>query len=179
MNRDEPLDNSQGILNKFSYCVYSIRNLIIIILDTSTRYGIMPSITTTQEVMLLQLQYVAESCGLRRTYLPESGDIPTISADIEPPEADTVTKDSAQALLRKTQPDIEWLPSLKTYLDRVERLSKTSHDRPITVPEGFPRHIDAARVWSGDDFSDSEVYIVRLNEHDVLEVKSALAFLKG
>ena len=138
----------------------------------------MPTITTSREVNLLQLQYTADSCGLRRTYLPDLGDTTTNSADTELHKAGIIALEPHETLLGNPQPDIEWLPSLKTYLDRVKRLSMTAYDRPTTVPEGFPESIDAARVWSGDEFSDSERYIVRLSEHDVSEIKTALASFK-
>ncbi|GAB1312430.1 TauD/TfdA-like domain-containing protein [Madurella fahalii] len=78
-------------------------------------------------------------------------------------------------------PDIEWDPSLATYLERVDRLASSrgeaSHQ---TVPCGFPAIIQSPRVWRGSDFDDESKYIYNLSSHDVEEIcAAARAFIIG
>ena len=73
-----------------------------------------------------------------------------------------------------SQPDIDWIPSYKTYRDQVARLSKITLSRPKSVPEGWPTQVKA-RIWTGSDFADTEKYLFRLSEGDVTEIENALA----
>jgi hypothetical protein len=78
-----------------------------------------------------------------------------------------------------SRPDIEWIPSRDTYLERVERLAKSRSELPSAVPDGWPEKVDAPRVWTGSDFSDPAQYVVEFNQDDIAEIESALAHLKG
>src|SRR5450432_3440511 len=108
----------------------------------------MVSITTSRDATMLQLQYDAEAIGLRRSYLNTPRKQPSISIWEE--------KVANDAIQDESRPDIDWHPSYKTYQDRVERLLSLRGSRPNTLPEGFPKAIQSARVWSGSDFQDIE-----------------------
>ena len=78
------------------------------------------------------------------------------------------------------RPDIEWIPSHKTYTKRVEQLKLNCRDRQTTLPEGWPGKLDAARVWSGSDFKDDmEKCILQFEESDIAEIENGLAHFKG
>jgi hypothetical protein len=77
------------------------------------------------------------------------------------------------------RPDIEWMPSYQTYLDRVERLAKWEQDLPKTVPDGWPIQVDLPRVWSGVDFKDTEKYVLKFTGNEIVEIEAALAHFKG
>ncbi|KAK4215437.1 Clavaminate synthase-like protein [Rhypophila decipiens] len=98
---------------------------------------------------------------------------PQASAQVPYPLHQSITEEP-------TQPDIEWDPSLETYLARVERLAKLGETLPQTVPEGFPTVIQSARAWDGADFAGNEsAYVYTLTDDDVEEVDQALAiFIK-
>lgn len=79
-----------------------------------------------------------------------------------------------------TTTDIEWDPSLETYLNRVERLAQLGEDLPRTVPDGFPTTIRSARVWDGADFASNEsAYVYTLTTEDLEEVDQALKTFIG
>ncbi|KAM7184409.1 Clavaminate synthase-like protein [Naviculisporaceae sp. PSN 640] len=74
-----------------------------------------------------------------------------------------------------TPTDIEWDPSLETYLKRVERLAQLGESLPKAVPDGFPTAIHSARAWDGADFENNEAaYVYSLTEQDFEEVDQAL-----
>jgi len=77
------------------------------------------------------------------------------------------------------RPNIEWLPNVQTYLERVQRLKSAKLERPTSVPAGWPEQLSTKRVWSGSDFANSEEFIMHLNEDDVKEIEDALEFFKG
>ena len=78
------------------------------------------------------------------------------------------------------RPDIEWIPSHETYAKRVDQLKLTCMDRPTTIPESWPKSLDAARVWSGSDFKDNlGKYVVQFEESEIAEIENALAHFKG
>jgi len=92
------------------------------------------------------------------------------------PPAEDVSQDqkAVQADSAPTFPDIEWDPSLETYLKRVERLAKLGEVLPQTVPDGFPNTIPTARAWDGADFEDESDYVYTLTADDLDEVDGAL-----
>lgn len=146
----------------------------------------MPSITSGRDATLLQLQYLANSLGLRRSYLEEddyaqeknaSNPIVTHVAVDEP---ENLVKPCPHSLSKPvTRPDIEWLPNYDTYQARVARLAQSRCDRPKTLPEGFPARVSSPRAWTGSDFSDPENYLVHLSFADVEEIKAALEHFKS
>jgi hypothetical protein len=76
-------------------------------------------------------------------------------------------------------PDIEWNPSLETYLLRVRRLAKLRETLPTAVPAGFPNSISSPRVWTGSDFEDEKSYIIALSPDEVGEIEYALCYFKS
>lgn len=76
-------------------------------------------------------------------------------------------------------PDIDWVPSFKNYMARVDRLSKSQHARTTTLPPGFPKKIKAHRAWVGHDFAEEKSYIYVLSETEVNEIEEALGHFKG
>lgn len=76
-------------------------------------------------------------------------------------------------------PDIDWVPSFKNYMARVDRLSKSQHARTTTLPSGFPTNIKAHRAWVGHDFAEKKSYIYVLSNTEVNEIEEALVHFKG
>jgi hypothetical protein len=114
---------------------------------------------------------ISPSTGLRKRYL-----------DAEPRQRYQRTPDvvpfSLDARVRTASngPDIEWNPCYETYLNRVERLSKSCAYRPQCVPKGYPSRVDAPWVWSGPDLGDD--YVFQLSTDDVAEIDGALQYFK-
>jgi hypothetical protein len=77
------------------------------------------------------------------------------------------------------RPDIEWIPSLQTYKDRVERLKVLTTERQTSLPYGWPTNIEHPRAWSGSDFADSSKYVVQFTNADIVEIERALMHFKG
>lgn len=75
-------------------------------------------------------------------------------------------------------PDIDWYPSLEGYLARVDRLSKSRHTRPTTLPQGYPEAVKTERAWTGSDLADKS-YLYLLSEAEVKEIEAALNHFKG
>ena len=71
-------------------------------------------------------------------------------------------------------PNIEWLPSYETYMDRVERLGARHVSKLSNLPGGYPNTIQGPRNWTGSEFKDKSKYIITLSEKDVREVEQAL-----
>ena len=44
----------------------------------------------------------------------------------------------------------------------------------VCLPQGFPQRITGSRVWSGQDVSSIEEFIVQLSDADIMEIESAL-----
>ena len=76
------------------------------------------------------------------------------------------------------RPDIEWMPSYKTFKNRVASLAALNLDRPTTVPEGWPTKIDAERCWTGADLAEDD-YVVKFTPEDIVEIEAALAHFKS
>lgn len=112
--------------------------------------------------------------GLRRQYLNDKDKLQrnAHSSDTIPSSLDARIRSAAIV-----GPDIEWDPSYQTYLERVERLSKLSHDRPKSVPEGYPRRINAPWVWSGGETREEE-YVIIFEDSDIVEIEAALRQFK-
>lgn len=136
-------------------------------------------ITSGQEATLLQLQYITESIGLRRTYLKDEVEIEYERVDDATCKLENIIKPiPTRTVDTVKRPDIEWHPSYKTYQARVARLAKSARTRPIAVPEGFPDQVMSARAWTGSDFADPDKFVVQLSADDVDEIKAALEFFK-
>ncbi|KAK3376488.1 hypothetical protein B0T24DRAFT_592157 [Lasiosphaeria ovina] len=71
-------------------------------------------------------------------------------------------------------PDIEWDPSLDTYLERVKRLASLGEALPRTLPLGFPASISSPRAWKGSEFEDGSKYIYELSKDDLDEIDAAI-----
>ncbi|KAK3294537.1 uncharacterized protein B0H64DRAFT_189707 [Chaetomium fimeti] len=78
-----------------------------------------------------------------------------------------------------SRPDIAWIPTLKTFKDRVENLQALYPNRRTTVPPGWPAEADAGRDWSGADFPSEDNYVIHLSPEDIDEIETALAFFKA
>jgi hypothetical protein len=76
-------------------------------------------------------------------------------------------------------PDIEWNPSLETYLLRVRRLAKLGESLSTAVPAGFPNSISSPRVWTGSDFEDEKSYVVVFSPDELSEIEDALRYFKS
>lgn len=77
------------------------------------------------------------------------------------------------------RPDISWIPSLKVFNDRVERLQALYPDRRTTLSQGWPAHINHPRAWAGSDFKSEEDYLIQLSEQDIADIEAGLAHFKG
>jgi hypothetical protein len=150
----------------------------------------MPSISNRRDATFLQLQYITDSLGLRRTYLKDDVSIEDVSIDEKTVDNNVnITSTTELGNILKPiptrnvdtvqRPDIEWYPSYAAYQVRMERLAKSPHSRPRTLPEGFLDQVSSPRVWTGSDFADPEKYLIHLSIADVTEIKSALGFFKG
>lgn len=49
----------------------------------------------------------------------------------------------------------------------------------VSLPQGFPEKIIGSRVWSGQDVSSLQDFIVQLSDTDIGEIESALDYFKG
>lgn len=77
------------------------------------------------------------------------------------------------------RPDIEWVPSFKTYKARVEALAALGLDRPTTLPAGWPEEVTTSRVWSKSDFTSESQYVVEFSKAEIAEIEAGLAHFKG
>lgn len=139
----------------------------------------MLTISSPQQATMLQLQYISESCGLRRSYL-ESDEPQEIAkpAKINEPIA-SKSLQSPENATPIVAPDIEWYPSYHTFQKRVNRLAARRGGHPTALPKGFPEAIHAPRVWSGLDFVNDENFVVQLTELNILEIENGLTHFKG
>jgi hypothetical protein len=78
-----------------------------------------------------------------------------------------------------SRPNIEWIPLMKTFKDRVETLQQLYPNRRTTVPPGWPAEVDMARAWDGSDFGSEDDYVLHLGPEDVVEIEAALAHFKS
>jgi len=120
-----------------------------------------------------QVETISQPSGLHKAYLNQT----VLITDKAEPVARTIESVafSASKPAKSTdRPDIEWIPSYKTYRDRVNRLSKIHTRRPKSLPEGWPVKVEGPRVWTGADFEDTQDYLFHLSAENVLEVEAAL-----
>lgn len=114
--------------------------------------------------------------GLRSHYLaatPKAQILRPVKKDV--PNDDTVLADAGIA-----RPSIGFQPSWEVYSARSRKLAKARPNHlSEALPEGFPFSIIGPRVWSGQDISTPEKFIVQLSRADILEVESAIAHFKG
>ena len=96
-----------------------------------------------------------------------------------PAEEPSVLRTSKGTVDEADRPDIAWIPSLKTFRDRVDRLQAQFPNRRTTLPAGWPARVDGARAWVGEDFKTEEEYVVQFGEEDVKEIEAGLAHFKG
>lgn len=92
------------------------------------------------------------------------------AADQKPAAGDAV----AQA---PQQPDIEWIPSFKSYRDRNLRRLRNGGLKQ-TLPEGFPTKLESPLAWEGDELREEE-YIVELSALEIEETEEALRDFKS
>jgi hypothetical protein len=76
------------------------------------------------------------------------------------------------------RPDIEWIPSERTYLERVERLKTVANEQPKFIPDGWPKTIDSPRAWTASDFESAADYVMQFTSDDIAEIETALAHFK-
>lgn len=70
------------------------------------------------------------------------------------------------------EPDIEWIPSFKTYRDRcLRRLKNGGLEK--TLPEGFPAKLESPLAWEGSKLKKEE-YIMELSTQEIAEIEQAL-----
>jgi len=94
--------------------------------------------------------------------------------------SEPATLQTAKEVVDETsRPDISWIPSLKVFKDRVERLQALYPDRRTTVPTGWPAQVSAARAWAGSDFKSEDDYVLHFSAEDVTEIEAGLAHFKG
>lgn len=74
------------------------------------------------------------------------------------------------------QPDIEWIPSFKSYRDRNLRRLRNGGLKK-TLPEGFPTKLESPLAWEGDELREEE-YIVELSALEIEETEEALRDFK-
>ncbi len=91
----------------------------------------------------------------------------------------SVLRTSNKTVDEADRPDISWIPSLKTFRERVERLQAEYPNRRTTLPAGWPARVEGARAWVGDDFKSEEEYVLQFSEEDVKEIETGLAHFKG
>lgn len=85
-------------------------------------------------------------------------------------------KPAADATVLPQEPDIEWIPSFKTYRDRCLRRIKNG-GLVKTLPEGFPAKLESPLAWEGCQLKTEE-YIVELSAQEVAETETALRDFK-
>lgn len=151
--------------------LYSINNYTIAILIMPSSLVSLPAILRHEptEQATVYLENNSQKTPSMVVQQEESGNLSKASTDIDIDLSGT----------RGEGPDIDWVPSLKSYMARVERLSKSQHTRAITLPHGFPEKIKTHRAWVGHDFAEDKSYIYVLSETEVSEIEEALSHFKG
>lgn len=84
-----------------------------------------------------------------------------------------------EAVDEVSRPDIEWIPSMKTFSDRVERLQAEYPNRRTTVPPAWPNYVNTARTWDRESFNSEDDYVIHLGPEDIVEIEDALAYFKS
>lgn len=158
---------------KFFYQVkilYSINNYTISILIMSSPIPL-PIATCRHEPTepTVYLEDASQRTSSMMVQQEERDDLSETSTDIDADLSST----------KSEGPDIDWVPSLKSYMARVERLSKSQNARATTLPSGFPEKIETHRAWAGHDFAEDKSYIYMLSETEVSEIEEALGHFKG
>ena len=78
-----------------------------------------------------------------------------------------------------SRPNIDWIPLMKTFRERVETLQQLYPNRRTTVPPGWPAEVNTARAWAGSDFGSEDNYVLHLGPEDIVEIEAALAHFKS
>ena len=60
----------------------------------------------------------------------------------------------------------------------LEPLDKTSQDGPA-LPSGFPATLAHQLAWTGSDFPDESLFVLKLTQGDEDELDAALVYFKG
>lgn len=135
---------------------------------------------TMAQVLAIQSELSSEPqkpfTGLRSHYLaatPRAQIIRPVKK--EGPDDDIILAD-----VEIDRPSIGFQPSWEEYSARLKKLAKARPNHlNDTLPEGFPSCITGPHVWSGQDISTPEKFIVQLSGADIIEVESAIAHFKG
>lgn len=85
-------------------------------------------------------------------------------------------KPPSDSAVHSQEPDIEWIPSFKSYRDRCLRRIKTG-GLAKTLPEGFPVKLESPLAWEGSKIKKEE-YIVELSAQEITETEDALRDFK-
>lgn len=85
-------------------------------------------------------------------------------------------KPPSDSAVYSQEPDIEWIPSFKSYRDRCLRRIKTG-GLAKTLPEGFPLKLESPLAWEGSKIKKEE-YIVELSAQEITETEDALRDFK-
>ena len=92
-------------------------------------------------------------------------------------KAEDVVVDYSRDAAGLIRPNIQFQPSLEDYLERSQQVRMAG--LPATdLPRGFPQEIIGSRVWSGQDGTSVEQFIVQLSSQDIIEIESAVAGFK-
>jgi hypothetical protein len=118
------------------------------------------------------------TAGLRKKFLEQEAPRSDYVAHLKREEAVPLTLDSVVDSVVEPGPDIQWMPSHKTFQARVAALDALHLERPKRVPEEFPSKVIEPWVWSGEDFEGEDEYVIQLGEDDVNEIEDALAHFK-
>lgn len=87
--------------------------------------------------------------------------------------------EAEEAVDNVPRPNIEWIPSMKTFQDRVAHLQALYPNRRTTVPYGWPARVDTARAWTGSDFNSDDDFVLHLGPEDIAEIEVALSHFKS
>ncbi|KAI4129298.1 MAG: hypothetical protein LQ347_003848 [Umbilicaria vellea] len=117
------------------------------------------------QVLAIQSEHNLDSLftGLRSHYLavtPQAQIIRPVKKD--DPDDDTILTD-----VEIERPSIGFQPSWEEYSARSTKLAKARPNHlGEALPEGLPSSIIGPRVWSGQDISTPEKFIVKFSEAD-------------
>lgn len=73
--------------------------------------------------------------------------------------------------------NIDWVPSMANYLERVARRLKQGIPA-VTLPPGFPESVSGPACWSADEINSTKLFRT-LSDAQILEIETALAHFKG
>lgn len=85
-------------------------------------------------------------------------------------------KPALDSTVHSQEPDIEWIPSFKSYRERCLRRIKNG-GLAKTLPEGFPAKLESPLAWEGSQLKKEE-YIVELSAQEIAETEGALRDFK-